>query len=134
MAIEDRKKLKIAIVDDSDFSRKTIAKILEGAGYKVTSELSSPGEAIKSHMQNPANLYIVDLVMPNMSGLELVLKLKETNSNINIIMMSSLNEDSIVIDSISSGANDFIKKPFGATELLMSVNRIYQMAVNEKLI
>lgn len=127
-----KKNFKIAIIDDSDFSRNTIAKILDSAGYNVIGEVGSAEEAFRLHQTNPAHLYIIDVVMPEISGIELANKLRENSSHVGIIMISSLNNDSIIIEAISNGANDFLKKPFRSTELLMSVNRMLQISVAEK--
>ncbi len=132
MSADPKKEFKIVVVDDSDFSRKSIAKILEDAGYRVVGELGTAEETLKFSQSTPADLYIVDVVMPDVSGLELAGKIRENHANVGLILMSSLYNDSLVIEAISNGANDFLKKPFRATELLMSVNRMMQLSLGEK--
>jgi len=63
--------------------------------------------------------------MPEISGLELARHLQEKNSQDRyIIMMSSLTVESMVIEAISSGAVDYLQKPFGASDLIKSVEKI----------
>ena len=67
------------------------------------------------------NLYLIDVVMPDASGIELAKVISDKNAKASIIMMSSLNMENIVLESISSGAIDFLSKPFNADELIKSV-------------
>ena len=128
---DPKKTFKIVIIDDSDFSRRSIAKILEDAGYNVVGEVGKAEDAIRLLQNSPADLYIIDVVMPDISGLELASKIRENHDHAGLIMMSSLYNDSLVIEAISNGANDFLKKPFRATELLMSVNRMMQLYLED---
>lgn len=119
-------KLKICIVDDSDHSRLNAAKILENAGFNVVGLASSAEEAIQVTATSDVNLYLIDVVMPDASGIELAKILNDKNSKASIIMMSSLRMENIVLESISSGAIDFLSKPFDADDLIKSVEKIEQ--------
>lgn len=116
--------LRIAVVDDSEFSRKSIIEILEGEGYNVVGQAGSAEEGISVGASTNANLYIIDAIMPERSGLEMAKVLTEKSVDANIVMISSLNMESIIIESISSGALDFIPKPFGADQLLKTIKKI----------
>ena len=77
-----------------------------------------------------ANLYIIDIVMPEISGIELAKHISDQarRRNINIIMISSLKMEHIIVESISNGAIDFLQKPFEKEDLVRSVKKIvYQM-------
>lgn len=117
-------RLKICIVDDSDHSRIAAAKILESAGFNVVGLASSAEEAMQVTGTSEVNLYLIDVVMPDASGIELAKVISDKNSKASIIMMSSLNMENIVLESISSGAIDFLSKPFNADELIKSVEKI----------
>ena len=118
------KSLKIAVVDDSEFSRQSIVESLENAGHNVVGNFSSGEEALKQYKACGANLFIIDVVMPDISGIEVGKTIVEKTMNSSIIMMSSLNSEHIVIEAISNGAVDFIQKPFEPQELLSSVEKI----------
>ena len=64
--------------------------------------------------------------MPEVSGIELADYITENFSDTGIIMISSLGHESIVIDSISAGANDYLQKPFTKEDLLTSVDKILE--------
>ena len=117
-------KFKILIVDDSDFSRTNISSMLESDRYQVIGEAESAKEAIDILKDRSAHIAIVDIVMPEVSGIELAEYLHENFSDLAIIMISSLGQESIIIDSISAGASDFIQKPFKKEELITSIDKV----------
>ncbi len=118
-------KLKILIVDDSEFNRKSMIDILSFEGFNVIGQAGSAEDAIQiAHTAKP-NLIFIDIVMPEISGLELTKHLQDKSSGEKfIIMMSSLNIESIVIESISNGATDFLQKPFDRDDLIKAVEKI----------
>jgi two-component system chemotaxis response regulator CheY len=117
--------LKILIVDDSEFNRKNMVEILTFEGFNVVGQADSAEDAIQiAHSAKP-NLIFIDIVMPEISGLELTKHLQEKGSGEKfIIMMSSLNIESIVIESISNGATDFLQKPFERDDLIKAVEKV----------
>ena len=123
--------LKILIVDDSEFNRRMMGDILLEEGFNVVGLAASAEEAIQLAYSTKANLLFVDIVMPEISGLDLTKhfqeKQKQSTDERFIIMMSSLNIESIVIESISNGAIDFLQKPFERDELIKSVEKIERM-------
>lgn len=123
----DESILRIVVIDDSEFSRRATVEILESNGYKVVGEAGNAESAFSLINNSRANLYIIDVVMPEVSGLELAKNISEKSTGVYMIMMSSLTSESIVIESISSGALDFLQKPFEAEELLSSVTKIESM-------
>ncbi len=116
--------LKIAVIDDSEFSRKSIIEILEGEGYNIVGQAGSAEEGLALGATTGTNLFIIDVIMPERSGLEMAKVISEKSMNASIIMMSSLNMESIVIESISNGALDFLPKPFTPQDLIKAVNKI----------
>lgn len=119
-------KPKIAVIEDSDFTRKSIINALEEAGYEIVADAKNAQEAYQAIQSGHADLFIIDVVMPEVSGIELAKKLNHDFKNSRIIMMSSLNLESIVIESISSGAVDFLSKPFDMSELIKAIEKIEQ--------
>lgn len=122
--LDELKKLSIVVVDDADFSRKSIVSILEEEGYNVVGQASNAAEALQLAHTVKANCFLIDVVMPEISGLELAKKIAESTMGIYLILMSSLNTEQIIIESISSGAIDFLQKPFDRETLLKSVGKI----------
>ena len=118
------KKYRILIVDDSDFSRNNISEMLNSPRYNIIGEAANAKEAINILKDRKAHLAIIDVVMPEVSGIELAEYISENFSNTSIVMISSLGQESIVIDSISAGANDYLQKPFKKDDLITSIEKI----------
>lgn len=118
------KKLKIMLIDDSERSRKAIEDILESKNYDVVGSYSNGSDALKNFQISGANLFIIDIVMPDLSGLEVAKTISDKSREIYIIMMSSLDSENVVMDAISHGAIDFLHKPFETEDLLKSVAKI----------
>ncbi len=124
-------KLKILIVDDSDFNRRSMAEILTNEGFNVVGQSKTAEEAIQIAHSTKANLIFIDVVMPDISGLELAKHFQEKQTwERFLIMMSSLNIESVVIESISNGAVDFLQKPFEKEDLIKSVEKIERIVEN----
>ena len=127
MEERNRKEINIMVIDDSDLNRKSVVNILDEAGYNIAGEASNAEEAMKALGSVTCNIFIIDIVMPEVSGLDIAKKLTEILKDSNIIMMSSLTSEHIVIDSISSGAVDFLQKPFTKKPDDLCVHKIHPM-------
>lgn len=115
--------LKIYVVDDSELSRTSMINILEDDGYRVVGSSSSADDCV-GKVKSDVNCFVIDVVMPEKSGIDLAKLLHEYLKDIHIIMISSLRHEHILLESISAGARDFIYKPFDPQELLDSVEKI----------
>ena len=118
--------LNIAVVDSSEYFRNMIVRTLEREKFNVVGvagTFDKMTEILSSHV---ANLFIVEIVMPDRSGLEVARFVSDKNWGILVIMMSFLEGDDFVVESIKSGIVDYLRKPFGAGELLKSVRRVQQ--------
>ncbi len=111
-------------MDDSDFSRNVISQYLIEEGYDVIGEAANAKEALQLLKDRAPHIMLIDIVMPEISGIELAQTIQDNFNNINIIMMSSLSGENIIIESISAGASDFVQKPFTKDMLVNSINKI----------
>ncbi len=131
MKLRNSPQAKIAVVDDSELSRKTIIEILTAEGLEIVGEASSAERALQIAASTDVNIFLIDVVMPEVSGLELLKHLIDNYQGIYIIIMSSLNSEEINLDAISSGAMDVLQKPFDKDTLIKSVTKIVQRIVKE---
>jgi len=118
--------LRILVVDDSDFSRSMILQILSEAGCQLVTETNSAEHAMKLIREKKPHIVIADIVMPEISGIELTTKINDNFDNIYVIMISSLSQEHVVLEAISSGASDFISKPVQKNQLIESIQKIAQ--------
>ncbi len=128
----DKSIVNIVIIDDSDMSRLSIRDILSKEGFSVVADFKNPQEGIIFINSRKIDLVICDVVMPEMNGIEVTQELKSKSKGITVIMMSSLNEEHIIVDSISAGAVDFILKPFKKDHLLEIVNKHVDIIIKDK--
>ncbi|MDF2820714.1 MAG: hypothetical protein K0R15_1155 [Clostridiales bacterium] len=114
----------ILIVDDAAFMRMMIKDILSKNGYNVVGEAENGLKAIEKYQELKPDLVIMDITMPELDGIQAVKKIKENDSSASIIMCSAMGQQAMVIESIQSGAKDFIVKPFQADRVLEAVKKV----------
>lgn len=115
----------ILIVDDSEFSRQQIRKILEKAGKKVVGEGQNGNEAVSLYKELKPDLLILDITMPELSGLDALILLKEEHPDIKVVMCSTLGSDHAIAECIEEGALGYVVKPFRPDMILEQINRIF---------
>lgn len=116
--------MKVVIVDDSDFSRSIIRKMLTEEGIEILGEASSAEAALQVIKEKKPNIVITDIVMPEISGIELTEKINQTFDDIFVIVVSSLSQEHIVLEAIGAGASDFIAKPIQKQQLIDSLEKV----------
>jgi YesN/AraC family two-component response regulator len=116
--------IKVVIVDDSDFSRGIIRKMLIEEGFQIVGEANSAENAIIVIKEKNPNIVITDIVMPEVSGIELTDIISKKFPDISIIVVSSLSQEHVVLEAIAAGASDFISKPIEKQQLIDSLNKI----------
>ncbi len=110
----------ILLVEDEDDLRCVLKEALEAAHYHVvaTARVTQAHDAIKNVKFDIA---ILDICLPDGSGMDLLGEFKRTDKDIGVIMMTAYADVDIALNAIRIGANDFIKKPFDIDELLVRV-------------
>jgi CheY-like chemotaxis protein len=124
----------ILVVEDDELSARLLCSILERAGYK-THFCSGGAQAIDyiDSAEFDADLVITDIMMPEMSGWEVINHLLESPKRRNFMVVSS-SRDEITLSRIQSmGASGFIRKPFKRTEILNTLNQYIMSQANKSL-
>lgn len=116
--------MKVVIVDDSDFSRSLIRKMLAEEGIEVVGEANSAESALNIIKDKKPNIVITDIVMPEISGIELTERISQNFPEIAIVVISSLSQEHIVLEAIGAGASDFIAKPIQKNQLIESLEKV----------
>ena len=115
---------KILIVDDAAFMRMMSKDILTKNGYNIAGEAENGAKAVEKYNELKPDLVLMDITMPEMDGIQALKKIKETDPNASVIMCSAMGQQAMVIESIQSGAKDFIVKPFQADRVLEAVQKV----------
>lgn len=110
--------LKVLIADDSMFMRSTIKKALAKIGVTNTIEAGDGTTAVELYRENQPGLCILDITMPEKSGMEALKEIKEINPEAVIIMCSAIGQEAIVMECIKGGAAEFIVKPFQEDKII----------------
>ncbi len=121
--------IKVLIVDDAMFMRNMIGDIFEGKKFdgqefKVVAEAENGIEAVEKYQEHSPDIVTMDIVMPEMTGIEALKEIMKIDNKANIVMCSALGQDSLVMEALDSGAKDFIVKPFQPEKVLDVVLRI----------
>ena len=112
----------ILIVDDEPGARESLGVILED-DYQILS-VGNGQEALETLQKKPIDLILLDVNMPDMDGLAVLRKIKEQDEEIDVIMVSALNQARKAVDAIKLGAYDYITKPYEPEDILSTVNRV----------
>jgi CheY-like chemotaxis protein len=102
----------LLVVDDHPANRELLARRLERAGYEIEMAESGP-EALEILGRAQVDLVLLDIMMPEMSGLEVLTRIRETRSasELPVIMVTARTESADVVDALGRGANDYVTKP-----------------------
>jgi len=115
-------KTRILVVDDELSIIKFLRANLEAKGYKVLAAMDG-AEALQTFEMELPDLVILDIMMPKMDGFEVCRRLREW-SQAPIIMLSARGDESDKVKCLDLGADDYITKPFGASELIARVRAV----------
>ncbi len=113
----------ILICDDAAFMRMMIKDILTKNGYTIAGEAENGLKAIEKYNETKPDLVMMDITMPEMDGIQALKKIKAADPNATVIMCSAMGQQAMVIESIQSGAKDFIVKPFQPDRVIEAVKK-----------
>ena len=115
-------KTRILVADDDRDILDMVSFILTHAGYTVVG-VSDGSEAIAAIESNPPELAILDVMMPGLSGIEVLRRVRKNDSvkDLTVILMTVLSSDSDVAAGFAAGANDYVTKPAILSDLIQTV-------------
>ncbi len=115
---------RVLVCDDAIFMRTMISDILTGAGYEVVGEAETGLQAIERYKELKPDLVTMDIVMPDMGGIDAVREIVKGDANAKILMCSAMGQQALVVEAIQAGAKDFVVKPFQPSRVLEAVQRV----------
>lgn len=110
----------ILVVDDEPVVCNSVRKILSRYGYLVDESYSAQ-EALERIEQNRYELVILDLIMPKVSGMEVLKTIKERWPDLRVIVITGYGSVSSAVETIRNGAEEYLTKPFTPSELIAAV-------------
>src|SRR5437762_699170 len=118
---------RVLIVDDDPDIQYLVSYNLSQAGFEVTTA-SSGRKALESVLQQPPDLIILDLMLPDIDGMEVcrTLRQRENSRQVPIIMLTARGEEIDRVIGFELGADDYVPKPFSPRELVLRVKSIFR--------
>lgn len=118
---------RVLIAEDEAAIREFVVINLRRGGYDVT-EAEDGARALELYdlCDGDFDVVLLDVMMPNVDGLEVCKQLREKNKNIGIIMLTAKTQEMDKITGLMTGADDYVTKPFSPTELVARVDAIYR--------
>ncbi|MBI4811965.1 response regulator [Candidatus Falkowbacteria bacterium] len=113
--------MKILITDDSQFMRKVLKDILHDAGYMDLVECADGKECLTKYAEGKPNLVLLDIIMPEVDGIEV---LKKIGKEAKVIVISAVGQEKMVEEAKKLGALDYIVKPFDNNKVLEAVRAV----------
>ncbi len=111
MQASQNRPFKFLVVDDSEFARKSLIKVLSMFGGTLAGEAASGQDAIQKYKSLKPDIVFMDITMPGMEGINALELILRDDSDAKIVMVSSLGHHDLVKDALKKGAKHFITKP-----------------------
>lgn len=114
---------RIFVIEDDENIREIINLALVSNGYEVV-QFDNAIDALAEIDKNAPDLAIFDLMLPKMSGLDAIVKIRETNNELPILILSAKDREIDKVNGLDSGSDDYMTKPFGILELQARVRSL----------
>jgi two-component system, chemotaxis family, chemotaxis protein CheY len=115
---------RLLIVDDAMFMRKMISGVAAEAGWEVVGEAGNGVEAVTLYKQLRPDLVTMDLVMPEMGGLDALRLIRAGDPEARVVVVTALDQKQTLTESIRDGALDFIVKPFDRERIIGFLKKV----------
>jgi DNA-binding NtrC family response regulator len=125
------KTTRILIVDDDENIRKVLLAILEDKGYTVES-VGTAKEAVEKSKRKFYNLALIDIRLPDMEGIELLTKMKDTTPKMRKVIITGYPTLQNAVDAVNRGADAYIVKPFDVEKVLSTIDHQLRKQQEEK--
>lgn len=121
---QTRVKQTILVVDDAGLVRSRCCRFLLEHGYEVL-EAQNGVEAIARYEQARPDAVLLDITMPEMDGLTALKEIRKLDPEANVVMVTGMNQQAVIMDALKSGAKDFVMKPFQPERVLLAVEKLF---------
>jgi two-component system chemotaxis response regulator CheY len=114
---------KILVVDDAEFLRVRLTKMLNTDGYEVF-QAENGTKAVSTYKEIHPDVVLMDVTMPEMDGLAALKEIVSFDAKARVIMLTALGQESVVLEAVKSGARDFIVKPFEHDRVMKAITKL----------
>ncbi|MES2855374.1 MAG: response regulator [Bdellovibrionota bacterium] len=113
--------IRLLVADDAPFIREIVRNVCEKVGIEVVGEASDGVEAVKLAESLNPDVILLDIIMPNKSGIEAAREIAASGSKAKLIAFSTADQETMVVRALDAGCCSFVVKPFKADELIKAV-------------
>lgn len=110
--------VRILVADDAAFIREVLTQIIAKAGFELVGEASDGAEAIEIALREKPDVIIMDIVMPNKSGIQATQEILEKLPRTRIIACTTEGQESMVFKALEAGCCDYVTKPFKVQQII----------------
>jgi DNA-binding NarL/FixJ family response regulator len=121
--VTDAEPVRVMIVDDHPIWRRAVERDLDDAGFEVVAAVGDGESAVRIAPAARPDVVLMDLQLPQMSGVEATAQLVQTDPSVRVMMLSSSGEDADVLAAAKAGARGYLVKSAAADELIDAVRR-----------
>lgn len=123
----DDQMIRVAIVEDDEPIRSSLELILEDSpGYRCTMSFQNAEDALRGLPVDPPDVVMMDIGLPGMSGVEATRLLRETLPDTDVVMLTAMDDDDAVFNSLCAGATGYLIKSIPPTQLLQSIDEVFR--------
>ena len=119
---------KVLIVDDALFMRKVLSDMLRREGWEIAGEADNGQAAVDKFKELKPDIVTLDIVMPKVGeidgGIAALKEIMKLDPKARVIMVSAMGQHALVVESIQSGAKDFIVKPFQHARVAQALKKV----------
>lgn len=120
-------KIRVLIVDDQKMVREGLKLILEKYDqFDFVGEASNGFEAISLVKKHLPDVVLMDLRMPEMNGIDATLRIRKSYENVKILILTTFNEQDLILKALQSGANGYVLKDSGGDEIVKAIQTILE--------
>lgn len=114
---------KVLIVDDAEFLRLRLTKMLDANGYEVF-QAENGLKAVAMYKEIHPDVVLMDITMPEMDGLAALKEIVGFDAKARVVMLTALGQESVVLEAVKSGARDFVVKPFEHERIMSAITKL----------
>lgn len=117
--------MNILIVDDAPFIRELIEQIVTKEGWNVIGEAENGRQAVSLALETSPDVIIMDLIMPEMSGLDATREILNNSPETKIIACSTVNDQNLIMRALDAGCVNYITKPFEREKIVSVIKSTF---------
>lgn len=119
--------INILVVDDAPFIRELIIQIVAKEGWQVVGEAENGKQAVAKAAETNPDIIIMDLIMPEMSGLDATREILLQNPDAKIIACSTVNDQNLIMRALDAGCVNYITKPFEREKIVSIIKSSFAL-------